>query len=53
MCGGQPLGAGLIFVSDRLSAFNNTSSFADITSSELYKKWLEQRKESPTRTSLF
>ena len=49
MCGGNPIGAGLVFVSDRLSAFNNTGLFADITTTEQYKKWLERRKTSPAR----
>jgi len=47
ICGGQPIGAGLVFIADSLSAFEHTAEFANITTSEQYKKWLEQRKLSP------
>ncbi len=53
ICGGQPIGAGLIFVSDSISAFDHANDYSQITTMESYKKWIEQRKLSPKRTPRF
>ena len=49
-CGGHPIGSGLVFVSDNLAAFEYTNEYLSISTSELYKKWMDQRKLSPKGT---
>lgn len=47
ICGGQPVGAGLVFVGDTLATFDDTEEFNGITTKEKYQEWLDQRKLSP------
>ena len=47
ICGGHPIGAGLIFISDSLASLNDVNEFNFITTNEKYQEWLDKRKLSP------
>jgi hypothetical protein len=50
-CGGYPIGSGIIFTSDTISAFDSTTPFHFMTIDQ-YKTWRENRKKNNKRTSL-
>lgn len=46
-CGAYPVGSGIIFISDNLSAFEHTIPFHKFTLSD-YNEWRQERLKDPT-----